>query len=64
MKAQRLIIRLQEVDTLKSKNIASRMQVNLRNLAMHLRTLAKKLKIIEISKVATIEEEVKHGMRE
>ena len=31
---------------------------------MNLRTLAKKLKIIEIPKVATIAEEVKHGMIE
>ena len=40
------------------------MQVNLRNLAMNLRTLAKKLKIIKIPKVETIAEGVKHEMRE
>ena len=49
---------------LKSKSIAPIMQVNLKNLEMNLKTLAKKLKMIEIPKVTTIVEEVKHGMRE
>ena len=40
------------------------MQEKLRNLAMNLRTLAKKLKMIEISKVSTIAEEVKQGIIE
>ena len=40
------------------------MQVNLRSLAMNLRKLAKKLKMIDIPKVSIISEEVKNGMRE
>jgi len=48
------MLRLREVDALKTKSMSSRMQVNLMNREINLRTQAMKLKIMWILKITTI----------